>query len=109
MNPLLAVSINPPTGNGKSFSDLFGNGPGSLIGSLLQTSLTVAGIIFLCLLIFGGFTLIMNAGDNDPKKAALAKTVITDAIIGFLVVILAYFIIQVIEVVTGFSILNPTI
>lgn len=50
---------------------------------------------------------IINAGSNDSKKAAQAKAIITDALIGFAVVFLAYFIIQIIEVITGLNILNP--
>jgi TRAP-type C4-dicarboxylate transport system permease small subunit len=107
MNRLLAVNIDSvSTGNGKTFSNTY-TSLGSITNSFLKTSLTVAGIIFLCLLIFGGFNLIIGAGDNDPKKAAQSQAIVTNAIIGFLVVILAYFIIQVIETVTGLKILNP--
>lgn len=109
MNRLLAVAIDPPTGTGATFNGTYGQGLSSLIGPLLKTSLTAAGIIFLCLLIFGGFTLIMNSGSGDSKKAAQSQAIITDAVIGFLVVILAYFIIQVIQVVTGVAILNSNL
>ncbi len=107
MNRLLAVSINDTyIGNGKTISTY--TNIGKLTDSFLKTSLTVAGVIFLCLLIFGGLNLIIGAGDSDPKKAAQSQAIVTNAIIGFLVVILSYFIIQIIEVVTGLPILNPT-
>ncbi|MBP9817817.1 hypothetical protein KBC75_03645 [Candidatus Shapirobacteria bacterium] len=103
----LAVPIDPPNNRGGYFSQTYPSITG-LIGSLLKNSLTIAGVLLLCLLIFGGFSFIMSAGQNDPKKTAMAQAMITDAVIGFLVVILAYFIVQIVEVVTGVNILNPT-
>ena len=108
MNRLLAIAIDPAAGTGQTIGNTIGN-LGVLTNSLLKTSLTAAGVIFLCLLIFGGFNLIIGAGENDSKKTAQSQAIITDAVIGFLVVILAYFIIQVIETITGLHILNPTI
>ena len=108
MNRLLAVAIDPATGTGKSFTSAYPS-LATLISPILKTSLTVAGIIFLCLLIFGGFNLIIGAGENDPKKAAQSQAIITDAVIGFLIVVLAYFIIQVIQTVTGVQILNSNL
>lgn len=49
--------------------------------------------------------MIASAGSGDQKKAATAKSMITDAVIGFLVIFLSYFIIQIVEVITGFTIL----
>lgn len=80
-----------------------------LISSILKISLTVAGIIFLGLLIFGGITFIMNAGKGDPKKAGQGKAAITSALIGFAIVLLAYTIIQIVEAVTGLNILKSTL
>lgn len=109
MNMLLAqagVNIgDTPLGKG-SISGTYPN-LGTLISLILKNSLTVAGILLLFLLLFGGVTYIMSAGDGDPKKAQQAQTAITDALIGFAVVFLAYFIIQIIQVITGLNILNP--
>lgn len=52
---------------------------------------------------------IIGAGSNDPKKSAQGQTLVADALIGFAVVILAYFIVQIIEVVTGLNILHSTL
>jgi hypothetical protein len=80
-----------------------------LISIILKNSLVLASIILLGLLIFGGLTFIMNAGSGDPKKAGQGRTAVTNALIGFAIVLLAYSIIQIIEVITGLKILNPTI
>jgi len=110
MNNLLAVvigvPIDPPLGPKGTVSQTFPT-LGSLISVILKNSLTLVGLIMLVLLISGGVMFIIGAGSQDSKKSAQAKTVITDALIGFAVVFLAYFIIQIVEVVTGLKILNP--
>ena len=78
-----------------------------LISIILKNSLTIASIIFLGLLIFGGITFIMSAGKGDQKKAQQGQSAITNALIGFVIVLLAFTIIQIIEVITGLDILNP--
>lgn len=105
-NLLAAVPIDPYLGPG-TVSSTFPT-VGSLISVLLKNSLTLIGIILLVLLISGGLMFIISAGNNDSKKSAQAKSIITDALIGFAVVFLAYFIIQIIETVTGLHILNPS-
>lgn len=79
---------------------------GPLISSLLKNSLTLAGIIFLALLIFGGITVIISAGSGDSKKSSQAQQTITSALIGFAIVFSSYFIIQIISLITGVEILN---
>lgn len=108
MLPLLQVVIDPSAGDGTNIGDKFPD-VGSLLGVFLRNSLTVIGIILLILLISGGIMYIIGAGNNDPKKAAQAQALLTDALIGFAVVFLAFFIIQIIQVLTGLNILNPSL
>ena len=79
-----------------------------LISSLLKNSLIIAGIVLLGLVLFGGFGMIASAGSGDSKKAEQSKKTITSAVIGFLIVFSAYFIIQIIQTITGLNILNYT-
>lgn len=105
INSLLAVNLgDTPLGTGKSISQTYTE-PASLVTLIVKNGLTIAGIIFLVLLIAGGFMMIASAGSGDQKKAATAKTMVTDAVIGFLVIFLSYFIIQIVEVITGLTIL----
>ncbi len=106
INSLLAqVNIkDTPLGNNNTLDNTYSN-PASLVTIIVKNSLTVAGIILLVLIIVGGFMMIASAGSGDQKKAASAKTMITDAVIGFLVIFLSYFIIQIIEIITGVTIL----
>jgi hypothetical protein len=105
INSLLALNLgDTPLGTGKSISQTYTD-PASLVTLIVKNGLTIAGIIFLVLLVAGGFMIIASAGSGDQKKAATAKTMVTDAVIGFLVIFLSYFIIQIIEVITGLTIL----
>lgn len=79
---------------------------GPLISAFLKNSLMVAGIIFLGLLIFGGINMIASAGSSDSKKSAQSKQTVTSAVVGLIVIFAAYFIIQIITMVTGVEILN---
>jgi hypothetical protein len=107
MNHLLAVLIDPPLQSGRTVSQTFPTAS-ALISVILQNAITIAGVILLVLLISGGVMFIIGAGSQDSKKSAQAKSMITDALIGFAVVLFAYFIIQIIETITGLNILNNT-
>ncbi len=93
-----------PIDNGKPISNTYPDET-TLVNIIVKNSLTLAGIIFLILIIAGGIMMIVSAGSSDQKQAATAKSMITNSLIGFLVIFLSYFIIQIIEVLTGLSIL----
>jgi TRAP-type C4-dicarboxylate transport system permease small subunit len=108
MHQLLAINIGDmPLGGGKTVQGTYPTFS-VLVNIILKNSLTVIGIILVFLLIYGGLTYIISAGNGDQKKSQQAQGVITYALIGFAVVLLAYFIIQIIETVTGVQILNNT-
>jgi hypothetical protein len=67
----------------------------------------VASLILFALLLFGGLTVILNAG--KPEKLGQGKAAITAAVGGFLLVFASYWIIRIIEVITGLNILNPNL
>lgn len=62
--------------------------PESIIGSIIQVALSFLGVIFLILMIYGGF-LWMTAKGNE-EQVTKAKNLITAAIIGLIIVISAY-------------------
>jgi hypothetical protein len=87
-----------------SLSEL--SGVGGLVSIVIQAAFAIAGIIFLFLLIGGGISIIAGAGNDNPEQAAKGKKAITSAIVGFLVVFAAYWIVQLIEELTGIIILG---
>lgn len=86
-------------------------GPGILISTLLPNILIFAGVIFFGLIIGGGFSMIAGAGkEENAQDKAKAQGAITYGVIGFLLVISAYFILQIIGVVltgSGTTFTNP--
>lgn len=85
------------------------NSLGDLVNVILPNVYMLAGVILFILLLFGGFGVIMGAGNDDPKQAAQGRQAITMAVIGFLVIFASYWIIGIIEKLTGTNILNSGI
>lgn len=84
--------------------------PAAFISHLLPNILVTAGVIFFLMILFGGFGLIVGAGhESSPQSAAKAKSAVTFAVIGFLLVISAYFILQIISTLTDIPLLNPPV
>ncbi len=63
-------------------------GPEPLISTIIQVALSFLGVIFLVLMIYGGY-LWMTARGNE-EQVTKAKNLITAAIIGLVIVISAY-------------------
>lgn len=80
-------------------SDLFNN--------IVPNIYLAAGLIIFFMILFGGFMIITNAGNADKTKEG--GQIITSAIIGLLIVFASYWIIQLIQVVTGIQILNSNL
>jgi hypothetical protein len=70
---------------------------GAFISALLPYIYGFAGIALFLLLIKGGFSMLTSAG--DPKKTESAKGELTAAIVGFLIVITAFWITQIMATV----------
>lgn len=82
---------------------------GGIISIILKNVYILAGIGLFILLIFGGFAIIMGAGSGDQKKIAQGQQAVTSALIGFLIIFTSYWIIQIIQTVTGLEIFKPTL
>lgn len=79
---------------------------GSLVSVIISNLYIIAGVVLLFLVIFGGFGIISGAGAGDQQKTAQGKQALTSAVIGFLIIFASYWIIQLIEIITGLSILK---
>jgi len=78
---------------------------GSFISKILPNIYVVAGLILLFLLIGGGFAIISGAG--NPDKQSQGSKAITAAVVGFIIIFASFWIIQIIEQITGIKIFNP--
>lgn len=79
---------------------------GGFVSIILANAQILAGVLLLIFIIAAGYAIIFGAGQDDPQKAAAGKKAATAALVGFLIIFGAYWIIQLIEVLTGVSILG---
>jgi len=87
-----------------------GNNIGDLVSLLLKLSFTIAGVFVLVLFIIAGYSVISGGGSSDPEKAKKGSKAITSAIIGFVIIFVAYWIVRLLEVIIGIPfITNPGI
>ncbi len=78
------------------------NSLGAFISSLLPNVYIIAGLILFFLIIFSGYGLLSAGG--DPEKLKQSSKVLTATITGFIIIFASYWIIQIIEVITGIPI-----
>lgn len=62
--------------------------PEKIISLIINTILSILGIVFMSLMIYGGYTWMTAMGDQS--KAGKAKDLITAAVIGVILVVAAY-------------------
>lgn len=105
INPVFAqVDIKTSYSLAGIFPDL-----GTLVSVLLFNAYVLAGIVFFLLLLFGGFGVILGAGGGNPEQTAKGSKAVAAAFGGFLIIFLSYWIIRIIEVITGIDIFQSGI
>lgn len=74
-----------------------------LIGNIIAVLLSVLGIIFVVLVVYAGFLYLTDSGDSAKVKKA--KTLLTQSILGLIIIVAAYaiaaFVIDALTEVTG--------
>ena len=76
---------------------------GDVISALLPYVYVFAGLALLVMLILGGITLMTSAGDQGKTKTGYGM--ITGGLIGFLLIFISCFVVQIVQVVLGVKIL----
>ena len=83
---------------------------GSLITTILNTAFVGAGVIILFMFVYAGIQMIQSAGSGKSDSAEKAKQAATYAAIGFAIIFVAYWLIRLIEVITGSNfVTNPVL
>lgn len=95
------ILLNPATGTtvGGTYSTF-----ASFLNLFIPLAFIISGLILFFLLIGGGFSIIASGG--NAKSVESGKNQITGAIIGFVIIFAAYWIIQIIQTITGVQIFN---
>lgn len=95
--------INAALGTDFKFKPVAGQ---TLISQLFSRGLPIlivlSGIILLIMIVMGGFTMLTNP--TNPQAQEAGKNQITFAVIGFFLMFMAYWIIQILELMFGLSI-----
>ena len=91
------IVVEGPQGLVETFGENFTLA--AIINKLLPILFSAAGIILFFYLIAGGFDLLLSTG--DPKKAEGAKGKITNAIIGFIIIFVAWWLTKLLSTIFG--------
>ena len=83
----------------KPASPSTGDPLGEIISALLPYLFAGAGLLLLLYFIFGGLSLMLSRG--DPKAVQSAKDKITSAVIGFIIVFVSYWLVQIVGIILG--------
>lgn len=76
---------------------------GGLFSFLIPRVLILGGVIFFIIIVMAGFGVITGAGNDDPHAKEQARNFLTYGVLGLIIMIGAYWIVQIINVVTGGS------
>lgn len=77
----------------------------SLVTNALPLLFSIAGIFLLAYLVWGGFDYLTSMG--DPKKAEAGKGKITNALLGFIIIFVAFWLVQIIDYFLKLKVYNP--
>lgn len=104
-----------PGGGGSSYFDNFNplkianspiaddlSTPGGILSRVLEFAFPIAGLILFVMIVWGGFEILSQSATKKSTEAGRQR--ITSAIIGFLLLFVSYWIIEVIERVFGITI-----
>jgi len=108
-NSALAIQPDTSSQGGFSLGDKFSlgknpmpvskvyNTPADIMNIIVRNLFVIAGVIFFLLIIYSGFKFIYQG----KKGAEETKTIMTTAVMGLIIMFAAYWIIQIIELITG--------
>jgi uncharacterized membrane protein YozB (DUF420 family) len=88
---------------GPTFGSPFGQTKGiaDFVSIIIFNASAIASVMLLFLLIFGGISIIMGAGSGNKDDISKGKKAIVAAFAGFLIIFCAYWIIRIVEIITG--------
>src|SRR3990167_8567506 len=77
----------------------------SIISVIIKNLYVLVGIILLIMIFVCGLGMILNAG--NPEAAKNSNKTLTSAVLGFAILIGAYWLVRIIETIFGLSIITP--
>lgn len=99
--PAGLLPADPLAGKFHNVGEIIGGS--QTVTGLLPIIYVIAGLSLLVMLVLGGIGLMTSANNPDKAKASYGR--ITGALIGFLIIFISYFVVQIVEVALGIKIL----
>lgn len=93
-----------PLNESTIFGDSAKRDPGGIVTELLKYLFPLSGLLLFLMIVWGGFDMIRGASNKQTFEQGRQKMVA--AIIGFILIFLAYFVMVVLEKITGFQFLR---
>lgn len=75
---------------------------GSMVGAAIPFIFAFAGLGLLLMILSSGFTFLTSAG--DAKKLEQGKKQLTNAILGFIIIFAAYWVVQIFGIIFGLDV-----
>lgn len=97
LNPLISEELGGTPEVGSQLQT-----PGAIVSKVLKYALPLAGMILFLMLVWGGFEIL--AGSATKKSMDAGKQRITAAIVGFILLFVSFWIMQILEIMFGISI-----
>jgi type IV secretory pathway VirB2 component (pilin) len=97
-NPTTDTQVNPPTGAGETIY--------TLLQRVANTLLGISAVVAVIFLIIGGLRYVISAGNADSVETA--KNTVLYSVIGLVIILLAFVIVNIITKLVGGSISAPT-
>jgi polyferredoxin len=86
--PNLVETVGGPTQNVLANTSLSDFSLGAIVAIVIQAALGLLGVIFLVIMVFAGYRWMTASGNEEAVKTS--KEMITRAIIGLIIVLMAY-------------------
>jgi hypothetical protein len=77
---------------------------GPFVSIFARNAILIAGLICVIMIVVGGLGVIASAGKGNQQSAGKGKAALTAGAAGFVIVFCAYWIVQIIEIITGITI-----
>lgn len=100
-----AIFPTPTAGGTPSlFSDITKANLGLIISEFLQYFFPFAGLALFVYLLIGGFSYLTSGGDQKAMEKAQGQ--ITNAVVGFVIIFAAFWIVQIFEFIFNINVFN---
>jgi len=76
---------------------------GSILSIVLRNIYVIAAIVLFIMIFVGGLGMIINAGNAEKQKQS--SQTLSSAVLGFVIMFLSYWLIKIIEIITGTTII----